>query len=231
MSGDRKRGDYVLQDWVDRWTQQQIGFHKGRPNEMLVKHLDKMLNDRSEIKILLPLCGKAMDIKWLYDQGHTVVGVECAEQALQEFFQENNVEYLVEKVDKIEGKLYKSLDGRVRLYCCDFFKFTDDVETDFQGVYDRGALVAINETDRERYAVLMTSLLGSDCCYLLQAYDYDPLKYQGPPHYLSEMDIHKLFEAKCRIKQLDVRDALSENLRNEWGLDKFDEKVFLIQPK
>ncbi len=60
----------------------------------------------------------------LYDQGHTVVGVECAEQALQEFFQENDMEVVVEPVEKIEGKVYKSGNGRIRLYCCDFFKFT-----------------------------------------------------------------------------------------------------------
>ena len=221
----------MLQDWIDRWTQQQIGFHEGHPNKLLVKHVDRMLDGRSEIRILLPLCGKSIDIKWLYDEGHTVVGVECSEQALQEFFHENNVKYIVEKEDEIEGKLYKSLDDRIRLYCCDFFKFTCDVEADFQGVYDRGAFVAINGSDREKYAMLMTMLLGPDCRYLLQAYDYDPAKYQGPPHYVSEGEILTLYEAKCKIKQLDLRDALSDKQRNEWGLDKFDEKLFLIQPK
>ena len=43
----------------------------------------------------------------VYDAGHTVVGVEVVEQAVQEFFTENKLEYTVEKLDKIKGSLYK----------------------------------------------------------------------------------------------------------------------------
>ena len=43
----------------------------------------------------------------MYDAGHDVVGVEVAEQAVQEFFTENNLEYTVEKLNKISGFLYK----------------------------------------------------------------------------------------------------------------------------
>ena len=43
----------------------------------------------------------------LYDAGHTVVGVEVAEKALQDFFTENNMEYTVEKVNKSNAHVYK----------------------------------------------------------------------------------------------------------------------------
>ena len=43
----------------------------------------------------------------LYDAGHTIVGVEIAEQAVREFFEENKIEYTVETVDKINGTVYK----------------------------------------------------------------------------------------------------------------------------
>ena len=43
----------------------------------------------------------------LYDAGHTVVGVEVAEQALRDFFTENNMEYTVEKVNKSNACVYK----------------------------------------------------------------------------------------------------------------------------
>ena len=43
----------------------------------------------------------------VYDAGHAVVGVEVVEQAVQEFFTENKLEYTVEKLDKIKGSLYK----------------------------------------------------------------------------------------------------------------------------
>ena len=43
----------------------------------------------------------------LYDAGHTVVGVEVAEQALQDFFTENNMKYTVENVKKSNACVYK----------------------------------------------------------------------------------------------------------------------------
>ena len=43
----------------------------------------------------------------LYDAGHCVVGVEVAEQALRDFFTENNMKYTVEKVKKSNACVYK----------------------------------------------------------------------------------------------------------------------------
>ena len=59
----------------------------------------------------------------MYDAGHTVVGVEVAEQALKEFFIENKIEYTVEKLEKINGDLYKVIQRKTvgkflkLLYC------------------------------------------------------------------------------------------------------------------
>ncbi|VDI52776.1 Hypothetical predicted protein [Mytilus galloprovincialis] len=39
---------------------------------MFTKHVDKMLNNREKIKIFVPHCGKAVEIKWLWDKGHEV---------------------------------------------------------------------------------------------------------------------------------------------------------------
>ena len=49
----------------------------------------------------------------MYDAGHTVVGVEIAEQALKDFFIENKIEYTVEKLDKINGDLYKVIQRKI----------------------------------------------------------------------------------------------------------------------
>ena len=47
------------------------------------------------------------DIFRMYDQGHVVVGVEVARQAMEEFFKENNIDYTTEHVEAIDGTLYK----------------------------------------------------------------------------------------------------------------------------
>lgn len=49
----------------------------------------------------------------LYDQGHTVVGIECSEMAVKAFFQEQRLEYQAEGLSKGRGKLYQ-VDQHIR---------------------------------------------------------------------------------------------------------------------
>ena len=43
----------------------------------------------------------------LADKGHTVVGVDCAELALEAFFNEHSLEFTKEPLNKLNGFLYK----------------------------------------------------------------------------------------------------------------------------
>jgi len=46
------------------------------------------------------------DTSRMYNRGHTITGVEIAEQAVGEFFADNKLEFVKETVDSI-GTLYK----------------------------------------------------------------------------------------------------------------------------
>ncbi|VDI07634.1 Hypothetical predicted protein [Mytilus galloprovincialis] len=50
--------------WNERWKNRNIGFHKDHINLMLEKHVKRLVNNRENIKIFIPLCGKSLDIKW-----------------------------------------------------------------------------------------------------------------------------------------------------------------------
>ena len=41
----------------------------------------------------MPLCGKSLDMKWLAEQGHSVVGIDIVELAAQQFFTENDLPF------------------------------------------------------------------------------------------------------------------------------------------
>lgn len=52
----------------------------------------------------------------LADMGHSVVGVEIAEKAIKQFFEESNMTYSEETVSALPGaKVYKVLCARERL--------------------------------------------------------------------------------------------------------------------
>ena len=43
----------------------------------------------------------------MYDEGHTVVGIEAASIACEEFFLENNISYTTQELEEVKGTLYK----------------------------------------------------------------------------------------------------------------------------
>ena len=43
----------------------------------------------------------------LYDLGHTLVGVDSVEQAITDFYNEQQLDYTVEPVKSVKGALYK----------------------------------------------------------------------------------------------------------------------------
>ena len=43
----------------------------------------------------MTLCGKSLDLVWLSQQGHNVVGVEISNLAAEQLFEENGIAYSV----------------------------------------------------------------------------------------------------------------------------------------
>ncbi|XP_065523318.1 thiopurine S-methyltransferase isoform X3 [Lathamus discolor] len=184
------------EEWLQKWEMRNIGFHKEQGHPLLQKYLDVLLGGRSGLRIFFPLCGKAVDMKRLADMGHHVVGVEVSEQALKEFFAEHSLPYSEEPVPEIPGaKKLQSTSGNISLYCCSIYDLSSSVVGKFDGFWDRGALVAVNPCDRQRYASLMITLMEQNSSYLLVTVSYDPTKHKGPPFYVPESEINSLFDA------------------------------------
>ena len=76
--------------WHLRWQQGRTGFHTGEPNPWLERFYPE-LGLNSGDTVLLPLCGKAVDLVWLAQHKHNVLGVELSEIALQHFFEEQQL--------------------------------------------------------------------------------------------------------------------------------------------
>ncbi|XP_055076391.2 probable thiopurine S-methyltransferase [Misgurnus anguillicaudatus] len=222
----------ALSEWEDRWQEGKTGFfHKPCVHQLLENNLDKIVCGRKGIRFFFPLCGKAVDMKWLADMGHTVVGVEFAVKAIKQFFEEHDLTYSEELVSEIPGvKVFKSTDGKISIYQCDLYKFSSAIAGRFGEIWDRGALVAINPCDRQKYASLLISLMESDCKYLLDTLEYNPELYKGPPFLVTEGDVKYLFDVACDIELLQTVDGFEERHRS-WGIDSLTEKLYFLTPK
>ncbi|CAN7989162.1 unnamed protein product, partial [Ixodes hexagonus] len=60
---------------------------------LLRKHQDVILAGKRDAQVFVPLCGKALELKWFYEKGHRVVGVEVVEDPVRAFFDENTLPY------------------------------------------------------------------------------------------------------------------------------------------
>ena len=57
--------------WHQRWFNNQIGFHRLVANDLLIKHWPS-LKCQPGANVLVPLCGKTLDMHWLNEQGHKI---------------------------------------------------------------------------------------------------------------------------------------------------------------
>ncbi|XP_071954536.1 probable thiopurine S-methyltransferase [Antedon mediterranea] len=227
--GDDSDGFMSNGDWKKRWDNQQTKFHKEVYHDILLSYYDAMLNNKTKCRFFVPLCGKSVDMKWLLDKGHSVVGCELVELGVQQFFREQDIEYTVEEIPNItNGKLYKGVKDDICIYTCDFFKINSATTGGkFDCIWDRGSLAAINPSDRNRYHDVILDLLEEDGRYLLDVFEVDHKKFAGPPNNFLKEDIHKLFEEKCNVEDLKRRDAMTK-WQQEWNVDYFDECVYML---
>ncbi|XP_067913244.1 probable thiopurine S-methyltransferase [Heterodontus francisci] len=227
----KKHADLTLEYWITSWEKQQIRFHLDEVHEMLKKHLDVMLNGRKQICIFFPLCGKALDMKWLADQGHTIVGVEISEIAIKQFFTEQNLSYIQEPVPGMPGAdVFKSPEGRISLFRGNIFDFSSSIAGQFDGIWDRGSLQPLISSDRQRYSKLMITLMAKGCRYLLDTLVCTKSDFDGLPPKIPESEIRDLFGHACNIQLLYSSDTLSGK-QKLWGLESFGEEVHLITLK
>src|SRR5688572_17571248 len=107
----------TTEDWLARWREGRIGFHEGKPNAQL-EHQVAHLGERRTV--LVPLCGKAEDLAYLAARGHTVVGVELAEDAVRQFFVEHGLTPAVSS----RGPFTAYTAGAITLLAGDIFDTT-----------------------------------------------------------------------------------------------------------
>ena len=179
--------------WNEKWLAGQIGFHLDQVRGGLKKHFPILPAGAS---VLVPLCGKSQDILWLVEQGYAVTGVEFIEQAIIEFFQENQLSY--SRQTRADGVIYTATDRALRLVAGDFFEFKQD---GFDALYDRAALVALPETLRPRYVQHCKSLLTENAKVLLVALHYPQEAMQGPPFSISEEMVAALWSSELKLAE------------------------------
>lgn len=211
--------------WIERWQTREIGFHQPRVNDYLQAWWPS-LGLPPDTTVFVPLCGKSIDMHWLRERGHRVIGVEVAREAVRDFFAEWQVEARVAQ----QGSFERWEHDGITVLCGDFFDLQPHDLATVSAVFDRAALIALPATLRVDYVGKMSDVLPAQCTTLLVAIDYPQAQMSGPPFAVDNEEVLLLF-AQSRIALLQESDVLNEpdNARFQArGLTQLIERVYRI---
>ena len=206
--------------WLARWRDGRTGFHEGRPNELLDRHRARLSGAR---RVLVPLCGKAVDLAYLAAHGHEVVGVELAEQAVEAFFAEHALAPVVTR----RGALVEYRAGAITVLAGDMFAVTPELIGAVDALYDRAALIALPPELRPPYVALIRRLLPSGARGLIITAEYDQSLMTGPPFAVLEDELRALY-AGATIELLDEQPLRGTGKCSQSGVPA-TERCFAVQ--
>lgn len=133
--------DHAL--WKAGWHANEIPFHLTHVHPLLTRFWPQLGLDAAA-RVFVPLCGKSLDVMWLRERGHPVVGIELSAVAVKALFKAAHLR--PQRVQ--EGGLTRWTHTQLTVFCGDFFALTDADLTGVQVVYDRAALTALPENLR-----------------------------------------------------------------------------------
>ncbi|CRM20455.1 thiopurine S-methyltransferase [Pseudomonas sp. FH4] len=210
--------------WHDRWARNQIGFHLPEVNPYLQRHWPG-LGLASGARVLVPLCGKSLDLLWLVQQGYRVLGVELSQKAVEEFFQEQHLTAQVSQ--RGDFKVYQA--DAIELWCGDFFQLSGADVAGCTALYDRAALIALPPPMRERYVAHLQAIAPQVQDGLLISLDYEQALKAGPPFAVSDDEVRGLLGVHWRLSVLEQRDILAESPKfAQEGVARLEERVYQL---
>lgn len=211
--------------WTQAWATGKTGFHSESVHKALTTHGHRLLRN-SEETVFVPLCGKTLDMPWLAAQGHRVIGAELVEQAVTEFFAEQNL--TPHRSPHAFGVQYEA--GRIRVLHGDVFELAKaPMPHPVTAIWDRAAMVALPPTRRRAYVEqVIRRVAAPGAVILLSVFEYDSAEMSGPPFAVPASDVHSLF-SDCRVELLESTDGAKRVSRPDRPVSRFDILTWLIE--
>ncbi len=183
--------------WLKKWQAQEIGFHQTEFHPLLLNHWPG-LGIHPGQRVLVPLCGKSHDLRWLAATGYEVIGFELSELAVQTFFREQSlVPCLTES-----GPFVRFSAPNITLFCGDFLQVDPAICAPCDAIYDRAALIALTPPQRPRYLQAMRRLCQPQARGLLITVEYLAGVVSAPPFSMAQTEVRQLYTEWADVREL-----------------------------
>lgn len=205
--------------WSESWNQggHKTSFHRPDVHPYILKYLspDVLKNKR----ILVPLCGKSVDLMYFREYAAHVIGVEFVTEAVNQFFEEQHLPYT--KV----GDTYFA--EKLTMINSDFFTVSVDDVGHIDFMYDRACLVALPPDMRMQYIQKVEELLPVGSQQFVNTLEYHPLKSE-PPFSIHPEEVNGYYHHSHTIKHVESLMVDNHGLKRAWGLDFVKEHGFML---
>jgi len=215
--------------WLTRWREGRIGFHQEYVHPLLSQYWPVVAPPAGS-RVLVPLCGKSLDMLWLAEQGFDVLGVELSPLAVEQFFEENTLP--VRQWSSAIGRHHQAnyRQQKIDILCGDIFALDAATLATCSAVFDRGALVALPEDMRRRYAQHVYGHLAAHYRGLLLTLDYAPEQTDSPPFSVNNEEVQRLTHPHTRATLLHRQDIHAQDPKAfERGLTRMDTLVYQLE--
>jgi len=222
----RRGTDLMHHDfWHERWQSGQIGFHQSTVHPFLARWWPT-LGVPAASRVYVPLCGKSLDMVWLAERGHAIVGSELSPIAIRDFFAGQRLEPLRSEL----GNCVRHTAGPYTILEGDALALTCDQTGPIDAVYDRAALVALPPDMRVAYAASLARLTSPGVRALLVAFEYPQEMKGGPPFSVAAAEIRELFDPAFTVREVERLDILAESPKfAEIGMPALHETAVVLE--
>jgi thiopurine S-methyltransferase len=210
--------------WHDRWRAGQLGFHQSAVDRNLSSYWPG-LKLAPDCRVFIPLCGKSLDLLWLRDRGHAVVGVELSAVAVESFCMENGIPAR----RRLAGDFDVYQAEGLELFRGDYFALTPELLGDVAALYDRAALISWPPALRESYVTHVAALTRPGTQTLLITLEYNQDQMSGPPFTVSADEVTRLYARRHEIRRLGREEILANEPRlRSRGLTELHEVCYQL---
>ena len=205
--------------WIKSW--ELGGFYTSFHRKDIHPYvLEYMTPDEIENKnILVPLCGKAVDMLYLAQYANKVIGVELVEEAILQFFSENNLSYR-----KVDDETF--ISGNIILLKKDFMSLTNQEIGSIDWIYDRASLVALPLEMRKAYLKAIDRLSDIGTKQLIITLEYFPL-INSAPFSIPAEEVNEYYGEGHIIRHVESPNLPNHGMVRKWNLEYLIEHGFV----
>lgn len=205
--------------WLQSWETGATSFHRKDIHPFVTTYATpELLRGK---RVLVPLCGKTNDLMWFREHAEHVVGVELAEKAIVQFFEEQQLPYR-----KVSPTRYEA-EG-ITMLQRDFFTLTSAHVGRIDYVYDRAALVALPlDGMRQRYLDKVDELMAVGGQAMIITLEYAPTLPE-PPFTITPDETYSYYEENYAIEHVEASEQPEHRMIPKFGLSFLREHCFIV---